>query len=67
MIKRFALSFFCFAIIVLGLIVFIGCGGGSSDGIPSLSEQTEFYYSTVADSLGTFRLISSNSGAVVES
>ena len=53
------------ASIVICALLLIGCGGGSSDNIPS--EPTELMYSTQASSRGTFWLISKKSGAVVES
>ena len=55
------------ASIIISAILLIGCGGGGSDGIPSLSEQTEFYYSTEVNASGTFVLTSLKSGTVVKS
>jgi hypothetical protein len=54
-------------IVVLAFAVLIGCGGGSSDGISGLSEQTEFFYSTEVNASGTFVLPSLKSGTIVKS
>ena len=56
------------ASIVICAVLLIGCGGGGGGGGSSTpSEQSEFIYSTEANTKGTFRLTSSKSGAVIES
>ena len=65
--KKHLLSIIAFIVICVLLIGCGGGGGGGGGGASAPSEQSEFIYSTVANSKGTFWLSSSKSGTVVES